>query len=250
MRRLLLVLPAVALLAACTSGSSSGGGGSPSGLPTTPAGLSARIVAASAARTSAHLQVKLSLSGATATGAGDERLAASRLQALDITLTVPGAGDVRVVHIDRNTYARLPALLNPSGKPYVAVTPDSSNATVKLLAPYVGAAVTAVSPGELGKLVAAAPSVQVGGKETVANVRTTHDTVKVDPAKLDPTTRDELDLGDKQLPLDLWVAQDGTLVRVLLGLTVGGQRVPVDVTFTDYDKPVTITAPPADQIGD
>ncbi len=250
MRRPPLVLLAVALLGACTSGSSWRGGATPSGLPTTAAGLSARIVAASAAVTSAHLRVKLNLSGATASGAGAEKLSNSTLQALDISLTLPGAGDVRVVHADGSTYAKLPALLNPSGKPYVAVTPGSSNPTVELLAPYVGAALTAVSPGELGKLVAAAPSVHVVGKETVANVATTHDTVKVDPAKLDSATRAELDLGGLQLPLDLWVAHDGKLVRVLLGLTVAGQQVPVDVTFTGYNAPVTITAPPADQIGD
>jgi hypothetical protein len=253
MRRLLVAVLAGALLAGCTSSGSPSrtGGATPSGLPTTAAGLSARIIAASAALSSAHLEVTLTLSGASASGTGNEQLSANSLQALDITLNVPGVGAVRVVHTDGNTYAKLPPALNTSGKPYVAVTSDSSNPTVQLLAPYVGAAVAAVTPGELGKLVAGARSVDVAGKQTVAGVQATHYAVKVDPAKLDTATRTELgDAGTKPLPLDLWVGQDGRPARASLGLPVAGQQVPIEVTFTDYDKPVDISAPPADQIGD
>jgi hypothetical protein len=107
----------------------------------------------------------------------------------------------------------------------------------------------ALSPGEVGVLAAAGSAVDVKGHQTIAGVSTTHYALKVEVAKLDPAARDALALGGPSLPLDVWTADDGKLVRVLLGLTAQQQQVPIDITYTDYNKPVTITAPPSDQVG-
>jgi hypothetical protein len=243
----LLSLAAGALLAACTS--SGDGGTSPSsGASLTSAQLSSRITSGAAGLTSAHLKVSLNVAGIALSGPGVEKLADSAVAAMDISLTSSTAGDVRVISIGDQTYAKLPTSLNQTGKPYLAITPHSTNSTVNLLAPYVGAARAAVSPGELGELVAAAPTVEVKGSESVAGVDTTHYALKPDLARLDPQTSADLAIPGHSLPLDLWVSSDDKVIRALLGLDVQDQEVPIDITFTDFNQPVTITAPPASQV--
>ena len=250
--RLLLALPAVALLAACTSSGKSAPSSSapvPQGMPTTTAKLSALVTSAAARISAAHLQVGLNLSAEQLTGTGDEKLAGGDLAALDLTTRLAGAGDIHVVYTDGKTYAKLPASMNPSGKPYLLVTPDSSNATIQQLAPYLGAAVTAVSPGQLGLAAAAAPTADVKGTQTVDGTEATRYALQVEVAKLPSAIKGQLPAGSRSLPLDLYVTSNGRLVKADLGLTVQGENVPIDVEFSDFNQPVTITSPPAGQVG-
>jgi hypothetical protein len=48
--------------------------------------------------------------------------------------------------------------------------------------------------------------------------------------------------------MDLWVDRQGRLRKVTENLTVKGQRVATTVEIGQFDAPVTITPPPADQV--
>lgn len=249
--RLLVVLPVAALLAACTS---SGKGPSssaavPHGMPTGVHELSELVTSAARDVTSAHLQLGLNLSAAQLAGTGDEKLSSGEAAQLDLTANLAGAGAIRVIYDFGHTYAKLPTSMNPHGKPYLLVTPNSSNATIRQLAPYIRAALAAVSPGTLGLVAAAAPAAEIQGTQTIDGEVATHYALQVDTAKLTSLLGSELVADAKSLPLDLYVTGAGRVVKADLGLTVQGVNVPIDVKFSDYNAPVSISAPPADQIG-
>ncbi|HZC72922.1 MAG TPA: hypothetical protein VE442_19655 [Jatrophihabitans sp.] len=251
LRRLPLAVTAAALLAACTSSGSAGASGTapvPSGMPTAVAKLSTFISSAAQRVTSAHLHVGIKLSAEQLSGRGAERLSDGEVVALDLTANLAGAGDIHVVYVNGTTYATLPASMDSSGK-YLIVTSDSPNPVIHQLAPYLGAALAAVSPGRLGAIARAAPSVDVQGTRSVAGVQATHYSLEVDPTKLPSDLQDALPVSGQPLPLDLYVARDGKLVEASLHLNVQGQDIPIDVKFSDYNAPVSITPPTPGQIG-
>jgi hypothetical protein len=269
-RRLCAVLALPCLLAACSSstsgkgstgssgaaGSSKGAGGSsaaaPAGKPTDAAGLGGMMQSAIAGITSAHIALDVDAAGQKVTGAGDEKLSGGKLVAMDITEGLPGGnGTMRLIIVGGKTYAKLPPSLNNSGKPYVLVTPNSRNATVRALAGTLDSALSSASIGSVGAFITAAKTVKLDGTETVDGINATHYSIVVDIAKLpaDLPGKDALvKSGLTALPLELYIDDQGRPIRVNEDFKVGGQEVSSNVTVSNYNKPVTITAPPAGQV--
>jgi hypothetical protein len=253
--RALVLLAVLVALASCTSSGDAGQTGSPvpSNMPTDAAGLSSLVQSAVAAVTSAHVKVGLNLSAQALTGQGDEQLSDGKLVGLDLTEKLPGdSGTIQVIVSDGKTYANLPKALNPLGTPWLLVTPDSANPIVKQLAPSLDAALTAVSLGSLSVLVGAAKSVDVKGTTTIGGALATHYAIEVEIAKLPSTLPGRAELaasGADTLPLQLYVDTEGRPVRAGPELTVQGASVSINVDYSRYNKPVTITPPPASQVG-
>jgi hypothetical protein len=255
----LLAVPAAAVLSACTSSSShpqntpSTGNSIPSGVPTTAPALSAQVRSAVAGITSAHISLDINLSAQALTGEGDEKLENGQLVALDITENLPGGGgSIRIITVGGKTYAKLPAALNSSGKPYLLVTPTSSNAVVKQLAASLDTALSSASLGTVSVFVGAAKSIDVVGTATVAGVSTTHYSVTVDIKKLPKSLpgRSELAAGELDtIPMELYVDSQGRPVEVADIFRVQGEQVASKATVTGFNRAVTITAPPANQVG-
>ena len=79
----------------------------------------------------------------------------------------------------------------------------------------------------------------------------THYSIVVDVTKLpaDNSTKQALaTAGLTSLPIEMWVDSKGRLVQLTEALTVSGQSTSTKITISKYDQPVTITAPPADQV--
>lgn len=270
-RRLCAVLALPCLLAACSSstsgkgstgssgaagsGTGSGAGSSaaaPGGKPTDAAGLGGLMQSAIAGITSAHISLNVDAAGQKVSGAGDEKLAAGKLVAMDITEQLPGgAGSLQLIIVGGKTYAKLPPALNKSGKPYVLVSGNSSNATVRALAGSLDSALSSASIGSVGAFITAAKTVKLVGTDTINGVKATHYSVVVDISKLpaDLPGKDALgSSGLKTLPLDLYIDDQGRPIRVNEDFKVQGQEVSSIVTVTNYNKPVTVTAPPASQV--
>jgi LppX_LprAFG lipoprotein len=261
----LLALPSAIVLAACSgstsgkgsTGSSSAPGGAStgaaaSGKPTDAVGLGGLMQSAIAGVTSAHIALDINAAGQKVTGQGDEKLAAGKLVAMDITEQLPGgSGALRLIIVGGKTYAKLPPSLNKGTKPYVLVSASSSNPTIRSLASSLDSALSSASIGSVGAFITAAKSVKPVGEETITGVKTTHYAVVVDIAKLPAELpgKDALtSSGLKTLPLDLFVDEQGRPIRVTEDFTVQGQQVSTNVTVSDYNKPVTVTAPPASQV--
>jgi hypothetical protein len=251
----LLALPA-AVLTACTSsgkGSPNSSAAVPSGVPTDPPALSALVRSAVAGITSAHLDLTISLAGEQFTGGGDEKLANGKLVGLDVTENVPGAGAVRIISIGGTSYAKLPTSMNlNASKPWLVISPDSGNSVIRQLAASLDSALSSASLGNVSVFVGAAKSLTVKGSEPVGGRTATHYSIDVEIAKLpaDLPGRSELaSSGVETIPLELYIDAQGRPVKISEDLPVQGQTVSSTATISDYNKPVSISAPPANQIG-
>jgi hypothetical protein len=249
----MLALSAGALLTACSSSGGGGGANVPAGMPTDAAGLGTLLRTAVSKITSAHIALDITLAGQTLTGNGDETLASGQLTGLDLTENLPnGGGVIQVIMVDGKTYAKLPPTMNSSDKPYLLVSDSSSNAIVRQLSASLDSALSSASLGSVSTFTHAAKSVAVKGSETVNGVQTVHYSIVVDVTKLPdslPGKSELIQSGINTLPLELYVDPAGRPVEVTEQFTAQGQKVSTKSTVSDYNKPVTITAPPADQVG-
>lgn len=246
-----LLALAAALLTSCSS--SGGGPSAPSGMPTDASGLGRLLASGVGGIRSAHIKLDLNLGGQELTGSGDEKLADGQLVALDLTENLPGgAGAIRVIVVNGTAFAKLPSSMNSSGKPYLVVSPSSSNQVIRQLASSLESALSSASLGSVTTFSKAAKSVDMKGAETVAGVPTTHYAIVVDISKLPADMPGKADLvksGLDTLPLDLYIDHSGRPVQITEEFTVQGTKVSTKATVSDYNKPVTITAPPANQVG-
>jgi hypothetical protein len=235
------------------SGTSPSGGGGGAGAPTGATGLGGLIQRGVARVTSAHLSLQVNAAGESITGAGDETLTGGTLHSLDLTENLPGGvGALEIIIVSGKTYAKLPPSLNKTGKPYVLITTDSSDPTIKQLATSIDSALSLASLSSVTAFVTAADSVTAKGKATVDGVDTTHYSVVVNISKLpaDLPGKDELgSSGLTTLPLDLYIDRQGRPVQVSEDFELSGQSVSIKFKQSNYNKPVSISAPPADQVG-
>lgn len=221
--------------------------------PTTPAALRQAMQSAVQRVTSAHLAITATVAGQSLTGAGDERLSDGKVTGLTATEKLPaGTGTVQIIVVGGKTYVKLPRALNPTGKPYLVVRPNSSNPVIRQIAGALDSAVSSASMQDVEAFVGAARAVRNDGPAMVDGVRTTHYTVVVDAAKLPaalPARQHMPASGVGTIPVQLYLDSTDRPVRVSDQVTVQGQKVATDVVFSRYDEPVTITAPPAGQVG-
>lgn len=218
--------------------------------PTDAAGLARELQASSAAVRSAHLTMTVTAGTMTITGAGNELLAQGKLQAMDLTETVPPVGELRIVIDAGKTYLELPAAINHTGKPWVPVSPTSTNPVVRQLGSTLQSARESTSLEQFTTFTAAARVTRYM-KETLDGAPVTHYVLSVDIAKLPAALPGKQQLtaaGLTTLPVDLWVDRQGRTVKFVENLTVKGQRVATTLAIGQYNAPVTITPPPADQV--
>ncbi|MGH3719572.1 MAG: hypothetical protein ACRDRI_12195 [Pseudonocardiaceae bacterium] len=195
----------------------------------------------------------MSAAGQTIKGEGDEKLSGATLQAGDISeeigpdLTLR----LRLIIIDRTTYAQLPAELNPAGKPWVRLTPDSSNPTIRTMATLIESVRNSASLDQSTTFTSAARRVTLVGKESLDAVPVTHYSIEVDVAKLPSTTPGRqtlLGAGVTTLPVELSVDDEGRPVKLTQDVTVQGQSASTVITLSRFNAPVSISAPPPDQV--
>lgn len=251
----IFAVPAALALAACSSSSTSGSGSHSSGSNgdnVDAAALGTKLQSAVTAIKSAHLSLDVTAAGQSLTGGGDEKLDNGRLVALDLTESLPGnTGEVRIIVADGKTYAKLPAAYNKSGKPYLLVTPDSTNPVVQQLASSLDSALAAASPGSVSAFLTAAASVKSKGSATVDGVRTTHYSVVVNVAKLPDSVpgREALrSSGVKTVPIELYLDDKSRPVKVTEDFKIQDQQISTTAKISAFDQPVSISAPPADQV--
>jgi hypothetical protein len=238
-----------------TGASASHGGSMPpssnSSAPSSITGLAQKLLAGIQHVSSAHISLSVNLAGQSVTGSGDEKLSNGKLQALDLSESIPSAGQLRLIYVGGKTYAKLPASLQTGSKPYVLVSPNSSNPVIAQLGSSLGTALNAASLRTYGIFVHAAKSVKLVGSDTVGGVQATKYHVVVDARKVPSSLLSKQALqssGIKTVPVDLWIDSEDRPVQVVENLTVQGQTVSVKASITRYNQPVTITAPPASQV--
>ncbi|RAY15177.1 hypothetical protein DPM19_10650 [Actinomadura craniellae] len=174
--------------------------------------------------------------------------------------SLTGAG-AQAVFTDRVLYAKLPAGLTQftGGKPWLKVNVNQADQRTGVDLGGLIDQIQKVNPAEQTKMLTASKNVRKVGTEKIDGVQTTHYqgsvTLKEALAQLDPQARQKLQKaypqGDGKLNFDLWV--DGQhLPRKLTtkGAESGGGSAALTVLYSDYGKSVTVSAPPADQVGE
>lgn len=201
--------------------------------------------------TSAHLTMSINAAGQRITASGDEKFVDGKVTAMDLTEAIPGFGSMRIIVIGDTTYMQLPAKYNTSGKPWQLVSASSSNPVIQQMAKSLESVQASASMDQFSAFVDAAKSVTLQGSERIDGVSVTHYAIVVDIAKL-PASTEGLDTliqaGITTLPVQLWLDDQGRPIKLTQEVTAGGQSVSTLITLSKYNAPVTITAPPADQI--
>lgn len=108
-------------------------------------------------------------------------------------------------------------------------------------------------------MLTASPDIRRVGEEEVEGVRTTRYSGTVDASEglkaLDPEDRQAMEqqlqkLGAGKMTVDFWVDEQGLPRKQVVKTDMAQGRFEATAHCSDYGKPVQISAPPADQVGE
>lgn len=229
--------------AGCTSSGSGSSTPTPSASAISADTLAAKVRNGLANITSAHLTLDTGALGSRATG--DFTFANGNTQASHLTVAT-GSQQVEVITVGSSSYAKLPG----EGKPWTRVSADSSNGLVRNLATTLPLVEAVGSLSQLAAIIAGASDVRDKGATTLNGAPAHRYTLTVSPSAPGSGQLHDLlsRLGNKPVPVQLWLDGKGRPLRVQLALDVAGQTFPLVVTIDKYNAPVTIKAPPTDQV--
>lgn len=268
--RLAIVSGLATLLAAgCTTvtkGSATGqGGGSGTGAP--PDGGSAGPVAPNVSALAAQIthgsikvktaQGKLDVDAGplTQTSTFRQQMADAQITTFEDQIDTTFQGNntkIHVIYVDKTIYIDR----GQNGKPWIIAKPDSSDQVAAQLAQTFPQSLAQSSIKYYAVMVESAHDLKFVGAESVDGVPTNHYHFIVDPKvlvqKLPPDQAQQMqnavDAGVDSVPADEWVDAQGRPVRVTDEVTAQGQTAKIDLHLSHYDEPVTIKAPPANQV--
>lgn len=209
--------------------------------------LAARIRSGLAGLTSAHIAVDASQLGVSSSG--DFHYANGTATASRIFL---GTGQpVEVITVDSTSYVKLPAGENTSAKPWLKVSPDSSNQYVRGVAAALGVASAAGSIPAVAGVVDSAASAKDTGTATTDGVPTHGYLIDVVPAQAPEGPLGSLlrQLGQETVPIKVNLDEHGRPVRITVEVRLGGLNAEVTIAVSRFDRPVHIVAPPASEVG-
>jgi LppX_LprAFG lipoprotein len=155
-------------------------------------------------------------------------------------------------------YMKVPGLAQSSDKPWIKLSLSALKQQTGVDVQGLMSQGQGVDPAANVKMLTASKDARVVGTETVDGVRTTHyrGTYSLSDglARLDADQRQKMQQllnqqGLTKLNFDLWV--DGqNLPRKVAMYTPAGSTTDLSITenISDYNKPVTVTAPPASEV--
>ena len=164
------------------------------------------------------------------------------------------------VLVDNIVYLKIPALTKQAGKPWVSFSLDKLGETTGIDVKAMEDQGHQADPALNAKMLTASKDVHKAGKETVGGVSTTHYTGTIvltdalNKLSTDQRTQAQKIFGQNgldKLNFDTWI--DGQqLPRKLALATTKGSKVDftTTMTYTGFNSPVSITAPPQSQVAD
>jgi hypothetical protein len=269
MRKIAALASALALtvsLAACgdkTAGSAQGDNGNEAA--TNLVALAKQVGDRTAESNSAHMVFTGGAGGMQVKGEGDLKLGGSD-PAISMNMDAGAQGQMGMVFLDGVLYIKLPAGMVPSDKPWIKIdSKDKSNPMAQALGSLTDQMRQNADPRLALEQFQEAGTIESSAQEDLNGEETTHYKIKVDVEKLaanqqDPTLKkamqDAIESGLKDFPVELWLNGDDLPVRMIVEMPTAdptsGKSVPVkvQVDYSKWGEPVTIEAPPADQVGD
>ncbi|MCD0450281.1 LppX_LprAFG lipoprotein [Actinocorallia sp. API 0066] len=171
-----------------------------------------------------------------------------------------GVSGTRLILLDQTLYVQNQQLAQflGGGKPWVKITVGEAASAAGFDPNALLNQFQQADPGKLARIVSDSTDVTRVGTEKIDGVDTVHykGTVDIKDAitKYDPELKqaaEQLSNGSEKLGFDIWTDAANLPRKVVTAVTTTeGQTFNVTVVFRDYDKPVSVTPPPADQVGD
>jgi len=268
MRRIALgalgVVAGVAVLTACGSSNVPGQatGQAPAVQPKSVTDLAHLVSLQTSTKHTVHIQFDAKSSAGSFTGTGQADLAGAASK-MALTMQSP-IGELDMVLTGSALYLKAPAALH-SAKPWVKVDANGTDEASKAVAALVSQEQQTADPSQAlqqiasaGKIDQATPD-QVNGQPATRYVITVNTQKLLNSNFISPQMRQLLESAQNvsklppSLTYDVWISSDNLPAKMDLteDLTVRGNavHVSVDMTYSDWGAPVSITAPPADQVG-
>jgi hypothetical protein len=168
---------------------------------------------------------------------------------------------IQMIYLDKVIYVKMPQLTQASStaKPWVKVDLTQAGQQAGLNLDSLLNSSKQADPAEQTKMFTASKDVREVGKETIDGVKTTHYTGSITVAeamgKLDAQTRQQLQkiynqIGATKINFDLWADSQQLPRKLSTKVNVQQGTMTSTIVYRDYGKPVSVSAPPADQVGD
>jgi hypothetical protein len=222
--------------------------------------LATNIAAQTAAKPSVHFVLTMTVAGLSFTGDGDGQLGAQ--PALQLNVSVPSVGELSMRLVNDVFYLKLPLDLG-FVKPWLRIDPNGNDQFSKMLGAGLRQLKQSGDPSQNLKrfegaavITGKAPE-QLNGKATT-RYSITIDMKKVAAAQNDPDLKQMADkalqAGVSTFPMEVWVDQEYLPVRTTMDIpfknsnTQQTNRVKISIDYSDWGKPVEISAPSVDQV--
>lgn len=261
---------ALAAAAGCTNsstntagsnGSSSGGNGG-GAVNLSPAAFVKAALTKASNDKSVHVTGSISAAGTNGTLTADESFGSDVEMSMNMSTA---GGGISEILIGDKLYAKFPGMDSMlGGKSWVLLDLTALGSLGSTFQSLINSAKN-MNPAQQLQPLLASGNLHKVGSETVDGVQADHYAGTVDPAtafdgslaaqNLTPDQITQLKSlmkagGVTSETIDLWVASDGLPVRVSVSSNSSEGAVKVDMHLSNWGKPVSITAPPADQVGD
>jgi hypothetical protein len=209
----------------------------------------------------AHMKLTADAAGIKMTGEGDLKFGSSGA-AISMNLNT-SEGSMAMVLLDGVLYMKLPQELEP-GKAWIKIDSSTNSEVAKALGSMQEQLSKSVDPRATLQEFEKAGKITDSKEEEIDGKKVTHYTINVDVQKMvdeqaDPATKAEMqkaiDAGMKNLPVEVWIDEEGLPARFAMEMAApngqgGTAKIKMQADYTDWGKPVNITAPPADQIAE
>jgi hypothetical protein len=262
------VAVALAAVAGCSTssagnGSTNGSGGNGGGAADlSPAAfIKAALTKASDDKT-VHVTGTITAAGTDLTMTADEQFGNN----IELSMNLDAAGStISEVMIGNKLYMKIPQLsAELGGKTWAELDLSSLGSLGSTFQSLIDSTKNSDPTQQLQPLLASG-NVHKVGTETVDGVQAVHYAGTIDPSTAFDSAPAAKNLTPDQIAqlksvmktagvtseaVDAWVASDGLPVRVTVSSSTSQGAVKVDMHMSNWGKPVSIAAPPADQVGD
>jgi hypothetical protein len=179
-----------------------------------------------------------------------------------MTIDTPN-GSEQVLLVDNVFYMQIPGMQDLTNKPWIKIDPnDSSNPANQFFVSLINSIKENADPSQMIKNLEAGGTLTGTDTEQLNGQSTTHYKITVDIDKMianqtDPTMKQLLGMAEQQglknYPVEVWLDAHGLPVQTTIDMPAlsgaPGSGGVSTLTYTNWGAPVTIAAPPADQVG-
>ncbi|HEU5006617.1 MAG TPA: hypothetical protein VFT67_06580 [Jatrophihabitantaceae bacterium] len=201
--------------------------------------------------TSAHVEMRVDSGGLFVVASGDQKLNHAKPTAFSLTEHIGGLGEIKVIDADGKLYVHLPAHINPTAKPWVLIRPDTTDPTLAPLAQALQQVQQSTSLRQYAAFAQSASNFHDVGRSEANGIQAELYTFDVLISRLPQNLPGAAVLrrsGIHSLPVKLWVDDQGRVRRMSETISMAGQQTSTRVDLSKFDVPVTISAPPPDQV--